>query len=134
MPRSPLLGNLLPSRYCEWVLVGRAAEWAGIEGLLHSARDSGGGALLVRGEAGVGKTALLVRATTEPGLRVLRATGVEAESDLAYATAHHLLHPLLPLLDELPEAQGDAVRVALGMAVGGTPDRFLVALGVTPEE
>jgi len=111
------------------VLVGRAAEWAAIEGVLHSARKSEGGVFLVRGEAGVGKTALLDRATTEPGLRVLRATGVEAESDLAYATAHQLLHPLLPLLDELPDAQADAVRVALGMAVGGTPDRFLVALG-----
>ena len=65
----------------------------------------------------------------EPGWRALRATGVEGEADLAYATAHQLFHPLLPRLDDLPEGQATAVRTALGMAAGGTPDRFLVALG-----
>jgi len=123
------LGSRVGSGYCERVLVGRAAEWDAIEGLLRSARESEGGVLLVRGEAGVGKTALLDRATTEPGFRVLRATGVEAESDLAYASAHQLLRALLTLLDDLPETQAGAVRIALGMDVGGTPDRFLVALG-----
>ena len=112
-----------------FVLVGRAAERAGIHGLLRSTRESRGGVLLLRGVAGVGKTALLDQVATDPGFRVLRATGVEAESDLAYATAHQLLHPLLPLLDELPDAQASAVRVALGMGDRGTPDRFLVALG-----
>lgn len=111
------------------MLVGRAAEWAGIAGALESARASEGALVLLRGEAGAGKTALLDQAAGEPGFRVLRATGVEAESDLAYATAHQLLYPVLPLLDALPDAQADAVRVALGMAVAATPDRFLVALG-----
>ena len=111
------------------MLIGRAAEWAAIEGSLRSARESAGRAVLLRGEAGVGKTALLDRAASETEFRVLRATGVEAESDLAYATAHQLLYPLLPLLDQLPETQANAVRVALGTAGGSTPDRFLVALG-----
>ncbi|MDZ5622438.1 AAA family ATPase [Nocardioides sp. HM23] len=111
------------------MLIGRTAEWADIEGLLGNARNSSGGVLLLRGEAGVGKTALLERAAAEPGWRALRATGVEGEADLAYATAHQLLHPLLPRLDDLPGGQADAVRTALGMAAGGTPDRFLVALG-----
>ena len=112
------------------MLIGRTAEWATIEGLLQSARESAGGVLLLRGEAGVGKTSLLDRAATSAGFRTLRATGVEAESDLPYAAAHQLLHPLLPLLEQLPDTQADAVRVALGMAAGGTPDRFLVALGL----
>jgi DNA-binding CsgD family transcriptional regulator len=111
------------------VLVGRAAECGVIDRLLQSARESEGGVLLLRGEAGVGKTSLVDRAAESAGFRTLRATGVEAESDLPYAAAHQLLHPLLPLLDELPQTQAHAVRVALGMAAGGTPDRFLVALG-----
>lgn len=111
------------------MLVGRAVEWASIAGALESARASEGALVLLRGEAGAGKTALLDKAAAEPGFRVLRASGVEAESDLAYATAHQLLYPVLPLLDAIPETQANAVRVALGMARGVTPDRFLVALG-----
>jgi DNA-binding NarL/FixJ family response regulator len=111
------------------MLVGRADEWAAIAGALESARASQGALVLLHGEAGAGKTALLDKAAAEPGFRVLRALGVEAESDLAYASAHQLLYPLLPLLDELPDAQANAVRVALGMAGAASPDRFLVALG-----
>ncbi|WP_167880622.1 helix-turn-helix transcriptional regulator [Nocardioides guangzhouensis] len=111
------------------MLIGRTAEWAGIEAALAAARDAQGRTVLLRGEAGVGKTALLDRAAETPGFRVLRATGVEAESDLAYASAHQLLYPLLPFLDDLPATQAGAVRVALGLEAGSTPDRFLVALG-----
>ncbi len=111
------------------MLIGRTAEWAGIDGALTAAREGRGGTVLVRGEAGVGKSALLGRAAQEPGLRVLRATGVEAEADLGYAAAHQLVYPLLELLPELPETQAAAVRVALGLEAGETPDRFLVALG-----
>ena len=112
------------------VLVGRSAEWAEISGALEAARSAEGSIVLLRGEAGVGKTALLQRATEELGFRVLRATGVEAESDLGYATAHQLVYPLLELLDQIPDAQAAAVRVALGTDTGGVPDRFLVALGL----
>ena len=62
-------------------------------------------------------------------MRLLRGTGVHAESEFAYASAHQLLRPLLPLIDSLPAPQAHAVNVALGMASGGPPDRFLVALG-----
>jgi DNA-binding CsgD family transcriptional regulator len=112
------------------MLIGRAAEWAGVDGALTAAREGRGGTVLVRGEAGVGKTSLLDRAAQGPGLRVLRAAGVEAETDLAYAAAHQFAYPLLELLPELPAAQAVAVRVALGLEAGDTPDRFLVALGL----
>jgi DNA-binding CsgD family transcriptional regulator/tetratricopeptide (TPR) repeat protein len=112
------------------VLIGRAAEWAAVEARLTRAGDSEGGVLLLRGEAGVGKSALLEEAAGAPGFRVLAVTGVQTESELPYATAHQLLEPLLPLLDRLPTEQADAVRTALGLGQdGGEPDRFLVALG-----
>ena len=111
------------------MLIGRGAEWAAIEAQLNEAGDSHGGVVVLRGEAGVGKSTLLELAGCRSDFRVLRATGVEAESEFPYATAHQLLLPLLPLLDQLPDAQADAVRVALGMGTGGPPDRFLVALG-----
>ena len=114
--------------YVERVLKGRISECAAVDELLARARDSHGDALVVRGEAGVGKTALLEYAASQ-GVRLLRGTGVQAESEFAYASAHQLLRPLLPLIDSLPSPQADAVHVALGMAPGGPPDRFLVALG-----
>jgi hypothetical protein len=98
-------------------------------GRLFGAVGPQGGALVIRGEAGVGKTALLDHASASSDFRVLRGTGVQAESELPYAAAHQLLCPLLPLLDALPVPQAQAVRVALGMADGGAPDRFPVALG-----
>ncbi len=110
------------------MLTGRSDECSRIDELLDGARSSLGAALVVRGEAGVGKTALLDYAAGRD-VRLLRAGGVEAESEFAYAAAHQLLQPLLPLVDELPDPQADAVRVAFGMAPGGPPDRFLVALG-----
>lgn len=115
--------------YVEVVLIGRHAECALIDELLDGARRSQGGAVVVRGEAGVGKTALLDYAADRPDVRVLRGTGVQAESEFAYASAHQLLRPLLPFIDVLPTPQADAVRIALGMSSGGPPDRFLVALG-----
>jgi DNA-binding CsgD family transcriptional regulator len=111
------------------MLIGRTAEWAGIDGAMAAAREARGATVVLRGEAGVGKTALLDRAAGTAGFRVLRATGVEAESDLGYAAAHQLVYPLLELLPELPDAQASALRVALGLDTGPIPERFLVALG-----
>src|SRR5690606_37859150 len=89
------------------------------------------GALVVRGEAGIGKTALLdAAARGADGFRVLRATGVEAEAGLPFGALHMLLRPVLPAVDGLPEAQAAAVRGALGLSEGEAGGRFLVGLAV----
>lgn len=113
------------------VLYGRSAETAAIDDLIARAGKGQGGALVLRGEAGAGKTALLDLAASHGGpMRVLRTTGVEAEADLAFAALHQLLLPVTGLLDALPEPQAEAVRGALGLAPAGSGDRFLLAAGV----
>ncbi|MGR6916480.1 AAA family ATPase [[Actinomadura] parvosata] len=113
------------------MLFGRSAEIAAIEDVISRARSGAGSALVLRGEAGVGKTALLDHAVTRRGdLRVLRTTGVEPESDLAFAALHQLLRPVAGLLDALPEPQREAVGGALGLGGGASGDRFLLAAGV----
>jgi hypothetical protein len=85
--------------------------------------------VVVRGEAGVGKTALLdysVRSAAD--LKVVRAVGVESEMELPFAALHQLCGPLLDRLERLPAPQRDALGVALGLRVGPAPDLFLVAL------
>ena len=90
-----------------------------------------GGALVVRGEAGVGKSALLEYvAGAAADMRVARAAGVESEMELAFAGLHLLCAPLLDRLEDLPGPQRDALGVAFGLRAGGAPDRFLVALAV----
>ncbi|MEV4106087.1 AAA family ATPase [Nonomuraea sp. NPDC049695] len=111
------------------MLYGRAVEIAALDDVIARALGGSGSALVLRGEAGVGKTALLDLAASRGGaMRVLRTTGVEPESDLAFAALHQLLRPVMGLLDTLPEPQRDAVRGALGLAASG--DRFLLAAGV----
>ncbi|MEU7886887.1 AAA family ATPase [Microbispora bryophytorum] len=113
------------------MLYGRSAETAAIDDLIDRAGKGHGGALVLRGEAGAGKTALLDLAASRGGpMRVLRTTGVEAEADLAFAALHQLLLPVAGLLDALPEPQAEAVRGALGLAPAGCGDRFLLAAGV----
>ncbi len=85
--------------------------------------------LAVRGEAGIGKTALLRDcARRASGFRVARIAGVESEMELPFAGLHQLCAPMLDRLDVLPEPQQAALRVALGLSSGAPPDRFLVAL------
>src|SRR5215470_10510265 len=109
------------------MLHGREPELAVIERLLDSARAGVGGVLVLRGQPGIGKSALLGHAmAVAAGFRLLRAAGVEAESDLAYAT----LHQLLDVMARLPVAQADTLRAALGLQPAEVPDRFLVAVAV----
>ena len=87
--------------------------------------------LVLRGEAGIGKTALLDYAVASAaGLRVLRATGVEPEMELAFAGLHQLCGPMLNRLGRLPDPQRAALETAFGLAAGPAPDRFLVGLAV----
>ncbi len=109
------------------MLHGRAAESGRLQSLFAAAAGGRGGALVVRGEPGVGKTALLADATRRrAGVRLLWTQGVESESPLAFAALHRLLHPVLGLLDRLPPAQAAALRVALGTDVGPAADRLVV--------
>jgi DNA-binding CsgD family transcriptional regulator/tetratricopeptide (TPR) repeat protein len=112
------------------MLVGRDTEIAALDGLLEAARTGRSGALLLRGEAGIGKTALLDHAvSTATGFEVLRATGIESEAELPYATLHQLLRPLADRIDRLADPQARALRGALGLADEGDVDRFLVGVG-----
>jgi DNA-binding CsgD family transcriptional regulator len=112
-------------------LSGRRAERAVMDGLLEGAREKRSGVLVVRGEAGIGKTALLDYAiASAPDLSALRAVGVESEMELAYASLHQLLVPMLDGLERLLRPQRDALAVAFGLREGPAPDRFQVGLAV----
>src|SRR6516225_53564 len=111
------------------MLLNRLAERAALSRLLEAARGGRSAVLLVRGEPGVGKTALLEDAVqAAAGFRVARAVGVESEMELAFAVLHQLCAPMLDQLEHLPAPQQDALAVAFGMRVGEAPDRFLVGL------
>ncbi|HZG92713.1 MAG TPA: AAA family ATPase, partial [Pseudonocardia sp.] len=115
------------------VLLGRAAETAALDELLDRARAGGSGALVVSGEAGIGKSALLDRARAAAGgMRVLAGTGVPGESALPYAGLHLLLREVAERTLTLPSAQAEALRGALGHGAAGQPpaDRYLVGLAV----
>src|SRR5215208_1620914 len=113
------------------VLLGRADERELLDRLLENVRAGQSAVLIVRGEAGVGKTALLrYCARQASGFRVAQIAGVEAEMELPFAGLHQLCAPVLARLDALPEPQRDALCIALGEASGDAPDRFLVALAV----
>jgi DNA-binding CsgD family transcriptional regulator/tetratricopeptide (TPR) repeat protein len=113
------------------MLRGRRDECAVLDGLIEDTRRGRSRALLVRGEPGIGKTALLEYATEAASdLRVVRAMGVESEMELAFAALHQLCAPLLDRLDRLPGPQRDALATTFGCSAGPVPDRFLVGLAV----
>ena len=115
------------------VLVGRPAERKVLGGLLARAADGYSGALVLRGETGVGKTVLLdetAAAAAADGMQTARLTGVEAETQLGYAGLHRFLLPFAGQLERLPGPQRDALRSTFGLVAGPPADRFLVALGV----
>jgi DNA-binding CsgD family transcriptional regulator len=102
-----------------------------VEGVLGRARGGSSAVLVVRGEPGIGKTALVEYAAGRAaGFRVARAWGVESEMELAFAGVHQLCGPMLGRLGGLPGPQRDALAVAFGLAPGPAPDRFLVGLAV----
>ena len=110
-------------------LLDRIDEREALDRVLTSARDGLSGVLVVRGDPGVGKTALLEYAAgAAGGFRVTRVRGVESEMDLPFAGLHRLLLPFLPRVVELPPPQRDAMAAAFGLAPLPPPDRFRVGL------
>jgi hypothetical protein len=112
-------------------LRGRAAECALLDGLLGDIRRGESQSLVLRGEAGIGKTALLeYLIASASDMTVVRAVGVESEMELAYASVHQLCAPLLDQLPRLPAPQRQALDIVFGLSSGAAPDRFLVGLAV----
>jgi DNA-binding CsgD family transcriptional regulator len=110
-------------------LLGRASERQALERLLENVRGGESAVLVVRGEPGVGKTALLQHCAGQASaFRIARVAGVESEMELPFAGLHQLCAPMLDRIGALPEPQRAALAVALGLASGAAPDRFLVAL------
>ena len=110
-------------------LWGREPQCQALDELLAEVRAGRSRVLVVRGEAGIGKTALLgYAAKAAPDFQVARAEGVEAEMELPFAALHQLCGPMLDRLDRLPAPQGEALGVAFGLWAGSAPDRFLVGL------
>jgi len=113
------------------MLLGREAEQRVVDELLASARTGRSAVLVLRGEPGIGKTALLGYAEScAEGMAVLRAVGIEAEHELPFAGLHQLLRPCLGLLDRLPAPQGGALRGAFGLSFDAVENPFLVSLGL----
>jgi DNA-binding CsgD family transcriptional regulator len=111
-------------------LVGRERELGVLDGLVDGVGERGG-ALVVRGEAGIGKSALLAAASTratEHGITVLTTTGVQTEAHLPFAGLHQLLRAIIAGAEGLPARQRDALLAAFGMADAAAPDRFLITL------
>src|SRR5580765_984749 len=112
-------------------LLGRQREREVLDRLLDAARSGHGRVLVVHGEPGVGKTALLgyaIEAAYE--FRVAATAGVEGEMQMAYAALQRLCSPILDLMEVLPDPQGDALAVAFGLSSGDVPNPFLVGLAV----
>src|ERR687895_661921 len=122
------MGTGLPGRTRLW---GRDQECTLLDELVSSVRRGDSRSLVLRGEAGIGKTALLeYLIESASDLSVARATGVESEMELAFASLHQLCAPLLERLEQLPAPQRDALRIVFGLSAGPAPDPFLVGLAV----
>jgi DNA-binding CsgD family transcriptional regulator len=112
-------------------LTGRLSERDVLDRFVAAVRAGEGRALVVRGEPGVGKTALLdYLAGRASGCRIARAVGVQSEMELAFAGLHRLCAPMLDHAKALPAPQREALRTAFGLSAGPVPDRFLVGLAV----
>jgi len=112
-------------------LLGRADECALLDGLIDDIRRGESRSLVLRGEAGIGKTALLkYLVESASDLTALRVVGVESEMELAFAAVHQLCGPMLGRLERLPAPQRQALEIVFGLSAGPAPDRFLVGLAV----
>ncbi len=99
--------------------------------MLADAREGRSGVLVIRGEAGIGKTALLAVAEAEAEeMDVLRSTGVQSEAEIPFAALHQLVRPYLTLIDNLPKPQAAALRGAFGLTFDRADDAFLTALAL----
>ena len=125
-------GDKQPSaRRCRQVLQDRRSECGTLDRLLEGLRVGRSGALVVGGEPGVGKSALLEYLVEQAsGCRVARAAGVESEMELAFAGLHQVCAPMLDRRERLPGPQRDALGVVFGLSGGEAPDRFVVGLAV----
>jgi hypothetical protein len=112
-------------------LRGRTDECASLDGLVSAIRQGESRCLLLQGEPGMGKTALLDHLIgSAPDLTIVRAAGVELEMELDYAALHQVCGPLLERLERLPAPQRQAIEVVFGLSVGDAPDRFVLGLAV----
>src|ERR1700733_725642 len=131
MLRIGMSGVLSPVRVPGRQLLGRAREREALDRLLEAAMSGHGGVVVVRGEPGVGKTALLEYAIAAGGgFRFGRTFGVEGEMELPYASVQQLCFPILELMEHLPEPQREALGVAFGLRSGSSPNPFLVGLAI----
>jgi DNA-binding CsgD family transcriptional regulator len=122
------MGSGLPARTRLW---GRGQECAVLDELVSSVRRGESRSLVLRGDAGVGKTALLEHLVESASdLKVARATGVESEMELTFASLHQLCAPMLDRIERLPAPQRDALGIVFGLSAGPAPDPFLVGLAV----
>src|ERR1044071_336694 len=113
------------------MLVGRPQTQRDVEALLAGARLGQSGVLVVRGEPGIGKSALLEDAVARAsGLEVLRARGTEVERELPFAALAALLRPLVDQVETLPPPQAEALGIALALREGGAVDRLAIAAGL----
>src|SRR6187200_2092793 len=115
----------------EPILRGRRDECAALDALVAGVRVGRSGVLVLRGEAGIGKTALLrYLIESASDLTVARAVGVESEMELPFASLQQLSGPMLDRLERLPAPQREALEIVFAMRAGAAPDRFLVGLAV----
>src|SRR3954465_473700 len=113
-------------------LLGRRSECEALDGLVEAVRGGKSRVLVLRGDAGIGKSALLEHlvASASAGCRVLRAAGVESEMELPFAGVHALCGSMLDRMGLLPPPQREALNTAFGLDAGPVPDRFMVGLAV----
>jgi AAA ATPase domain len=114
------------------LLLGRTRECGQLNELLDVVRRGESQVLVLRGEPGIGKTALLDYAVASArGFNEIRATGSESESALPFAALHQVCTPILDKLDRLPEPQQDALRITFGVTTGDVPDRLVIGLATS---